>query len=360
MLGQGGADRVAVNLINELSKRGLDVRLALMKREGEFLHDIPPALLVSSKNVKSLWGFLLPLRKIIKAENPDVVFSLDGGVNILLGILSITSSRKCRYIVSERNVLFPPGKNYLKYFVFNLIKFFTFRFVDGITVVSEGLKSEVAKTLLMKKSKIRVVYNPIVTPDLLKKAAEKVDHEWFYPDRKIPVVVHAGRFVYQKDHLTLLKAFAEVLDTITCRLFLLGDGPLLETCRGIVREMKISEYVCFAGFNKNPFKYFASCDLFVLSSRHEGMPGVLIQAMACGAPVISTNCKFGPQEIINAPGKNGLLVPVGDFKKLADAMIKVLSDHAFKAYIASNARSSISRFEVSNSVNSYIEAILAQ
>jgi glycosyltransferase involved in cell wall biosynthesis len=357
-LGQGGADRVALNLIKHLPKRGFAVRLLLMKCEGEFLEDLPPGVLIKSKNIKSLWFFYSTLRRVIKEQNPDIVFSIDGGVNVLLGIMAIFYGGASKFIVSERNVLFPPGKNPLKYFAFAIIKFISFRFVYRVTAVSEGVRQELISTLKLNPNKVYVVNNPIIDSELFEEAVKPVSHDWFSSTRDVPVITHAGRFVFQKDHMTLLHAFKRVNDVIPCRLLLLGEGPLMEECRNLVKSLGVEDRVFFGGFDKNPFKYFLRSDLFVLSSRHEGMPGVLIQAMALGLPVVSTRCRFGPEEIINAPGRNGILVSVGNVEEMAQAIINVLSSAQLSNQLRENAKFAVERFEVHNALQSYEESFL--
>ncbi len=355
-LGQGGADRVAVNLVNFLAREGFTVKLLLMKKEGEYLADIPHEVLICKKNVRNLWLFLPHLFRTIKAEKPDVVFSLDGGVNVLLGILAMIAHGPWKVVVSERNVLFPPGKSRLKFFLLTVLKFITYRFADGITAVSEGVRQELIRTLKLPAQKIEVVYNPLVTDELVAKASEPVNHPWFQYPRAIPVIVHAGRFVYQKDHSTLIRAFAKVNKHLQCRLFLLGDGPLKTAMQNLAASLGVSDNIYFAGFDKNPYKYFAQCDAFVLSSRHEGMPGVLIQALACGAPVISTNCTFGPEEILGSTGEYGILVPVEDANAMAQAITLVLSNAELKNKLKATARQAVLKFTPGIAVNSYIHS----
>ncbi len=355
-LGQGGADRVAVHLIKCLLERGFGVKLLLMKKEGEFLSAVPQEAIIHVGNVKSLWYFIIPLWKVLKKEKPDVVFSLDGGVNALLGIISIFYFGPSKIVVSERSVLIPSGKNPLKYFILALIKFLTYRYVDKITAVSEGLKNDLISKLMLPKQKINVVFSPLVDEDLLVKSSEPVNHPWFGYPRKVPVIVHAGRFVHQKNHASLIRAFARASAVVDCRLFLLGDGPLKESCKKLVVELNIEEKVCFGGFDINPYKYFSRCDLFVLSSRNEGMPGVLIQALACGAPVVSTYCPFGPSEILGSEGEYGILVPVDDVTALANAMVKVLTDSDLRGKLKSNAPLAVKKFSYRQAVDSYVDS----
>jgi glycosyltransferase involved in cell wall biosynthesis len=170
-------------------------------------------------------------------------------------------------------------------------------------------------------------------------------------------VVAAGRFVREKGFDVLLRAMRSVRDSRVCKLILLGEGPLRDSLNALVSEMGLAADVDFPGFERNPFKFMANADAFVLSSRFEGLPGVLIQAMACGAPVVATDCPSGPSEIISAPGKNGLLVPVDDVQALAAALTRLLDDRPLREMLRREAPRAVERFTVRSSLARYIEAI---
>ncbi len=356
-MGQGGAERVASILLHHLDRTKYEVSLLLMKSEGEYLKSLPADVKVTSANVTSLWFFVPPILRFAKKESPDVVFSIDGGTNIPLAIASFLNPfRKWRSVLSERNILFPPGKSRAKRLTMLVAKFLFYRFANQLTAVSEGVRKDMKEWLLVAEQKVRIVYNPMVEPSIPEQANESVDHPWFAKDRTMPVIVHAGRFVYQKDHATLIQAFHLLNQTMPCRLFLLGEGPLLNEIQNLI-SVDLKDRVYFAGFDINPFKYFSKCDLFVLSSLHEGMPGVLIQAMACGAPAVSTNCPSGPDEIIDRPGENGLLVPVKNPAALAEAMAQVLSNPSLAHTLRQQGQLSVQKFRVEEAISSYISAI---
>ena len=176
----------------------------------------------------------------------------------------------------------------------------------------------------MAHNRIHTIYNPVVSADLHRKAREPLDHPWLN-GRGPPVVLAIGRLHKQKDFATLLAAFAVVLRQRTARLIVLGRGPLLASLRSLAHKLRIAKHVEFPGFVENPYAFLARASLFVLSSRHEGLANVLIEAMACGCPVVSTNCPFGPDEILEG-GRWGELVPVGNPEALAGAMARALDN----------------------------------
>lgn len=356
-MGQGGADRVTLILLQHLDRREFEISLVLMRKEGAYLSDIPVDIHVINCNSKNLWHFLFPLRSVIRREKPDILFSTCGGANMPLSVLTFLSPfRKWKAILSERNVLFHPGKNQIKRYVMIFTKALFYRFADVITAVSEGVKIELSKLLFLRQSDILVVDNPVIDASLNSLSAEPLSHPWFSKEREIPVILHVGRFVHQKDHTTLVKAFRILLNQKRARLFLLGDGPLKSKIESLVKELDIAKEVTFGGFDINPFKYMAACDVFVMSSIHEGMPGVLIQAMACGAPVVSTNCPTGPDELVSS--ENGFLVPVQDESALASGLLKMLNLlPEVRKSMGLAGQKSVTRFEVEKAIDSYVKAI---
>jgi glycosyltransferase involved in cell wall biosynthesis len=163
-----------------------------------------------------------------------------------------------------------------------------------------------------------VIRNPTLTPELRSAASAPVDHPWFNP-KSVPVIMGCGRLAPQKDFATLIEAFALVRAKRPCRLLILGEGPLRPELLRIAKDRGVAADVEMPGFDANPYRFMGKCDVFVLSSLFEGSPNVIVQAMACGAPVVSTDCPSGPNEIL-AGVPRGKLVPVGDALRMADAI----------------------------------------
>ena len=200
----------------------------------------------------------------------------------------------------------------------------SYPFADSAVGISRGTTAELEGIPGMERDRIHTIYNPVVSADLDRKARESPHHPWF-DDRRCPVILAVGRMKKVKDFSTLLRAFARLLDQRPARLIVLGEGRLQPSLRSLARELGIAEKVDFPGFKENPYAFLARADLFVLSSRHEALPTVLIEAMACGCPVVSTDCPSGPREILE-DGRLGPLVPVGDAEALAGAMARTLDD----------------------------------
>ena len=190
--------------------------------------------------------------------------------------------------------------------------------------VSQGVSDSLANAVGVPREKITTIYNPVVTPDLDDKAVETPDHPWFRDDGA-PVLLAVGRLEKQKDYPTLVRAFKRLAARRSCRLIILGEGSKRTEIEGQIEESKLTDRVSLPGWTENPFAFMARASLFVLSSRWEGLPTVLVEAMALGCPCVSTDCPSGPAEIFQ-DGEFGVLVPVGDDAALAEAMERVLDD----------------------------------
>jgi glycosyltransferase involved in cell wall biosynthesis len=176
----------------------------------------------------------------------------------------------------------------------------------------------------LPREAINVIHNPIVTPELSRLAGEAVAHPWF-AKKDTPVILGAGRLSQQKDFVNLIRAFSILRQTRHARLVIIGQGPERPELERLVDQLQLREQVDMPGFAANPYALMRRADLFVLSSAWEGLPTVLVEAMACGAPVVATDCPSGPQEILEG-GRHGRLVPVGDSEALGRAMIETLDD----------------------------------
>jgi glycosyltransferase involved in cell wall biosynthesis len=200
---------------------------------------------------------------------------------------------------------------------------------DVVSAVSSGVAEDLARVLGRPAHEIAVTYNPVVGSELKAQAAIPTDHPWF-EEGAPPVVLAAGALKPKKDFETLIRSFALLRNKREVRLMILGEGPQRQKLEGLVREFGLGKDVELSGFASNPFSHMARASAFVLSSRFEGLPGVLIQALACGCPVVSTDCPSGPREIL-MDGKLGPLVPIGSIKSLSLAIDAVL-DHPIAAH----------------------------
>jgi glycosyltransferase involved in cell wall biosynthesis len=353
-LAGGGADRITTTLLQSLSRERFELALALNRLEGPFLEDVPSDVPIHELGASSLWTAWLPLRRLLRTTRPDVLFSTCGGMNLPASLASLTSPGKRRLVLSERNVLVRDHP-WPKKWSLLLAKGLLYPTADRITAVSQGVKDDLAGRLRLAPGRIRVVYNPVTTPELETLAREQPRHPWLQDGA--PVVLAAGRLVPAKGFDLLIRAAAVVRRRHPLRLVILGEGPERPRLLALARELQIADCVDLPGFDKNPFSYMRSCTLFVLSSRYEGLPGVLIQAMACGAPVVATDCPAGPAEIIS-PGQDGILVPVEDVDALAAEIERLLGDPETRHRLGDSARRSAQRFGRDRVVEAYEQALV--
>ena len=206
---------------------------------------------------------------------------------------------------------------------------------DAIVAISQGVKEDLVRFTGIPLEKIEVIYDPVVTPELFEEAEEAVEHPWFAFGQP-PVVLGVGRLSPEKDFSTLIRAFALVRRELPARLVILGEGKERPHLKKLVQELHLEDEVDLPGFVLNPFKYMARAGVFVLSSAWEGLGNVLIEAMALGTPCVATDCPSGPREILGG-GKWGRLVPVGDVKALADAILETLDNPPNKDSLKAHA-----------------------
>ena len=200
---------------------------------------------------------------------------------------------------------------------------------DGIVVVSDGVRNDLSDLTGIPYDRISVIYNPsVVKEEVQAKAKTTLDHPWFEANQP-PVLVAVGRLQIQKDYPTLLRAFAQVRRSRAVKLVILGEGRERSKLEGILRELDLEQDESQPGFVENPYPFMAKASLFILSSRWEGLPTVLIEALCCGTPAVSTDCPSGPREILK-DGRYGKLVPVGDSDSLAQAIEETLDGNATK------------------------------
>ena len=324
-LAGGGAERSILNLSGCLGDRGYDVDMIVARSGGEFLPLVPSTVKLVELHAQSTFGSLPALTRYLRCVRPGVIMSALDHANIVAQLACRLSGTATRSIISVRNTfsaeseLRPSPKRRIEVALASLL----YPRADGILAVSQGVADDLERCLHIPADKITVTYNPVVSDRLFEQAHEPVDPPWFEAGAP-PVILAAGRLSDQKDYPTLIRAFQTVQASVDARLLILGDGERREDLEALVTSLGLQDKVRMPGFTDNPFAYMARARLFVLSSRHEGLPGVLIQALACGCPVISTDCPSGPSEILKN-GKYGALVPVGAPEALSSAILEELS-----------------------------------
>jgi glycosyltransferase involved in cell wall biosynthesis len=345
----GGAERMTINLVEGLVKNDIQVDLLLADRSGGFLSDVPSGVKGIDLKGKRVLLSIFPLVHYLRKQCPDLLYS----VQIHASLIAIWAARLARVptkvVISPRNMLSdslaaaPTLRNKV---LISLARRF-FRFADAAICVSQGVAEDLIKVTGMPRQKTYVVYNPVVSPAFEQKAREPISHDWFLPGLP-PVVLAVGRLAVAKDYPTLLRAFAIVNREQPARLLILGDGQERARLELFVKELGLSSQVQLPGFVKNPYPYMLQSRLLVLSSRWEGLPNVLVESLACGTPVVSTDCRSGPREILDN-GRFGRLVPVGDADALAQAILESLHTTPDRSFLKKRAQD----FSLEESVGKY-------
>lgn len=321
----GGGQRSMVNLAHGIADHGHAVDLVLAKAEGPFLAEVRQSVRVIDLKASRALTSLPAVVRYLRREQPDAMLSVFGYVNIVALWAWRLARVRTRLMVNEQNTVSLEAGNASSWrgrLTPWLMKRF-YPWADGIVVVSQGVGEDLAQVTKISGERITVIYNPsVVAAEVQGKAQAPLEHPWFDPGQP-PVLVAVGRLQPQKDYPLLIEAFSRVRRTQPVRLMILGEGKERLMLEARIRERGLEQDVSLLGFVMNPYAYMARASLFVLSSRWEGLPTVLIEALCCGTPVVATDCPSGPREILRG-GQYGELVRVGDAEGLAAAIRKTL------------------------------------
>lgn len=350
----GGAERIMVILANGFIRRGIRVDLVLSKAEGPYLDDLSSEVKVIDLRSRGVLFSLYELVKYLGKERPSALLSAMGHTNVVAVIAGMLAGGATRVVISERNhysVSTENAKNNIvRRKILNFVRPWAYSRADGIVAISCGVADDIAENLGLNRSEIDVVYNPALAPNLLPLSLQNPDHHWFRQD-SAPVILGTGRLTPQKDFITLIKAFEMVYQQRDVKLLILGEGHLRGEIEAMIKKMGLQNVVELVGYVRNPYSYMRNAALFVLSSRWEGFGNVIVESMACGTPVVSTDCPSGPAEILEN-GKWGRLVPVGDKTALASAILTTL-DEAKHPDVVERSRD----FSVEKGVDGYFNVL---
>lgn len=352
-LGGGGAERVMATLARAFDERGRRVDLLLGVAAGPHLKDVPPTVRVIDLGAHRALAAVAPLRRYMGRERPSAMLATLTHANVAAVWARALSSYRPRLVLREAVTLTAIDRAHpdLRDRVLPRMVRATYPSADAIVTVSEGVARSLSEVTRLPPGRITVIYNPTIGPDVAERCARPAEHPWFGPDGP-PVILAVGRLTEQKDFATLLRAFALVRARRNGRLVILGEGETRPALTALATELGIAADVDLPGFVRDPYPYLARAALFVLSSAWEGLPNSLIEALAAGCPVVSTDCPSGPREIL-VGGRYGTLVPVGDSRALAEAVLA-----AFDAPVdRSSLRGRASDFSVDRVADRYLEVL---
>jgi glycosyltransferase involved in cell wall biosynthesis len=393
-LAGGGAEACMLRTADALLRRGFRVDIVLCERTGPLLEGVPPAArlielspapmplaraLALAADPAGLRAMLAPillawrpakhlphlprLVRYLRAERPDALFAAMPMPNLLAVWARRLAGVPTRLLISERNMLssmIDGSRRWRDRYLPGLLGH-AYQLADGIVAVSDGVADDLARQSGLPRACIATVYNPVITPELAAMAGQPVAHRWLLPAGP-QVVLGVGSLSARKDFPTLVRAFARLRAERDCRLVILGQATSLKKTEeqraelmALAASLGVADSVDLPGFVANPFAYMARAAVFVLSSAFEGLPGALIQAMACGCPVVSTDCPSGPAEILDG-GRFGAMVPVGDDQAMAAAIVATLE----RPIAAATLRARAELFNVERAVDRYLDLMFDQ
>lgn len=351
-LNGGGTERVMLNLAQGFVEQGLKVDLVLVRAEGSLLSQVPPKVRLVVLGNRRLLLSIPALARYLLRERPKTILCGQEDTNVVALCVRRLTRVSTRVVVGVHNTLSRESKNatlWKRRLTPYLVRWF-YPWADAIVAVSKGVAEDLVYLGLPQNS-IDVIYNPVVTPSLFEKVHKPLEHSWFSPGQP-PVILGVGRLEKQKDFPTLIRAFAYVQQQRPARLVILGEGPERKYLEAMVEEIGLTENVALPGFVTNPYAYMAKAAVCVLSSIWEGLPTVLIEAMAGGTPVVSTDCESGPAEIL-ANGRYGKLVAMKDTQGMAEAIISTLEQPQDAALLQQRAI----EFSLEKSLTQYLQVL---
>lgn len=354
-LAGGGAQRILVNLAGEFARRGHRVDLVLANQSGAYVDHVAEEVRVVDLEASRMLTALPGLVGYLRREQPDTAMSTMGYVNVIATVAKYLSGASSSLVVRESGVPVkePAGtKRTLTSQLVPMLKKQLYPLADNVVAISHGAKAALVDNIKVSKDAITVIHNPAYTPDIERKAQADISHPWLEEPFDEPVIVGMGRLASCKNFELSIEATASLLEHRSIRLIIFGKGEQKAKLKALARKLGIEERVDFPGFVANPFAYLKRADVFVCSSMQEGFGNVVVEALATGTPVVSTNCPGGPPEILEG-GKWGPLVPVGDAEAMAEAIGRVLDDPLDAEALRERARS----FSVERVADQYLDLL---
>ncbi|MBF2056473.1 MAG: glycosyltransferase [Cyanobacterium sp. T60_A2020_053] len=368
-LKSSGISLVIINLINSLIKYDFLIDLVILDiGESPYLSEISKdvriidlTMPISGSNLRNPFQLIISISNYLREQKPDILFANIWLYNVLVIFAKILGNRSTKIIIIEHDHLLINLKNsspsnIKKQPILNkalpfLVTYF-YPFADNVIAVSRSLATELEQVFHFKKGQIKTIYNPIFNEKIREKSEELMDHPWF-KEGEPPVILGVGRLAKEKDFATLIRSIALVRKSKDVRLMILGEGIERKNLENLVKELGLENQVLMPGFVINPYAYMSKASVFVLSSTREGLSNVLIEAMTCNIPIVSTNAKGGVLEVL-ANGKYGEIVPVGHYQAMANTIIRVLE---LEGNNKTFDLSWLQQFSIENITKEYIEII---
>jgi glycosyltransferase involved in cell wall biosynthesis len=342
----GGAERAAVNILNALDPVHWDRSMYLFRREGPYLDQVDERIALTTGNHRSRVGRWLELRRFLRVSRPDLVVSFLSYFSVLTAARAAGIGARVVFNQQTPMTAFLDDADYhwrrlWHRRAFEIVTRLGYRFADLVVTTSKGVADDLVARFGVSPDHIRVVHNPVDLAAVARASGEPIEPEY----RRLwiaPVIVAAGRLAHAKNYPLLIDAMSALRKRVPATLFILGQGELEAELRGQIERLGLGGAVVLCGFQPNPWKYIARADVFAMTSRYEGFGNVLVEAMACGVPVVATSSP-GTREIVNV-GIDGLLVDRHEPGPVASALERILTDEEFRRRLSEGARASAERF----------------
>jgi glycosyltransferase involved in cell wall biosynthesis len=352
--GEGGVERMVLNLVEAFAAEpGLTVDLVLIREESRHLGELPPTVNLVRLGVRHSALAVLPLAAYLRRVRPDALLAAKdraGRAALRARRLARVPTRVVIRIGTTLSEALKGRGAVRRWLRCSPIRRL-YGSADAIVAISQGVADDVAAIAGLPPARIAVIRNPVVTPRLAQLAAAPLPHPWL-EDPSVPVVMGMGRLTRQKDFPTLVRAFAQLRRARPARLLIVGEGSERQALLDLAAREGVAADVQLPGFQRNPYPWLARARVFVLSSIWEGFGNVLAEAMALGTPVVATDCRSGPRELL-ADGRHGPLVPVGDpaamARAIGEALDRPLPRDALKA--------AVREYDVELSARRYLEVL---
>ena len=323
--GQSGADRAARHLIPALAKRGYEVDLLQVRKHGPHLQQIPAGVRCIDLGSSHVYSSIPAVIRYLRQERPGVLFSDKDRVNRAALFAHRLAGAKQTRLVFCVGTPVSRELDHRSAWKRSMHRFWMRRWyphADEIICDSPGVADDLREFAALGDKHLQVVPRPAIPAWIFDHTPEVPDHPWLREHTQ-PVILGVGELSDGKDHPTLLRAFARLRQQRPARLIILGKGKRREALLQLAQQLGIADDVEFPGFRSDVPGFMAHADLFVLTSVREGLSFVLLEALACGTPALSTDCPTGPRTVLQQ-GRYGELLPVGDDEAIAKAMLRTL------------------------------------
>jgi glycosyltransferase involved in cell wall biosynthesis len=321
----GGAERVFVNLLQEFNRTRFYLHLIVVDPTGPYMENVPDDIAFHGLGYKKVSRAIPKMVKTIRKINPDIIISTLDHLNLALLLVKPLLPNKTRLFLRECNLTSSNLSIGFKNFVFRILKKRLLNSADRVICPADAIKNDLRINFGIKPEKMVTIYNPVRVEEIRSRVQPQ------QPDAADSgyKIVSIGTLEYRKGFDLLISAMSKIVEKNNkIHLAILGDGPEKENLGKQIQSLNLLDHVTLEGYQKDPYNYLSNADLFVLSSRYEGLPNAVLESLACGTRVVAFNCPGGIEEII-VNQTQGVLVPESDINALSMAIEKQIRSHKY-------------------------------